>query len=230
MKHSKTAIVTGGSRGIGLAIVHELIHDGFNVLTCGRGDRPNELSANAIWKTADVASAADAKSLVELAQKQFGSIELLVNNAGVQVEKSLLDSTEDDWDLIVGVNCRGVFNMSQACLEHMQHHGGNIINIGSISGNRSIAVDHGPNVRCNAIQPGWIMTAMADDAFGLAKEPLKAKEDALARHPVGRFGTPEDIANMVSFLASDKSRYISGECITVDGGMTAASPLRPGLF
>jgi len=250
MKHSKTAIVTGGSRGIGLAIVHELIHDGFNVLTCGRGDRPDELSANAIWKTADVASAADAKSLVELAQKQFGSIELLVNNAGVQVEKSLLDSTEDDWDLIVGVNCRGVFNMSQACLEHMQHHGGNIINIGSISGNvsdpdmalynaskafvhgltRSIAVDHGPNVRCNAIQPGWIMTAMADDAFGLAKEPLKAKEDALARHPVGRFGTPEDIANMVSFLASDKSRYISGECITVDGGMTAASPLRPGLF
>jgi meso-butanediol dehydrogenase/(S,S)-butanediol dehydrogenase/diacetyl reductase len=74
------------------------------------------------------------------------------------------------------------------------------------------------------------MTAMADEAFAMAVSPELSKQDALARHPVGRFGKPEDIANMVSFLASEKSHYLSGECITVDGGLTAASPLRPGLF
>ena len=132
----------------------------------------------------------------------------------------------------------------------MTKTGGNIINIGSISGvvsdpsmalynaskafvhglTRSIAIDHGPQVRCNAIRPGWIMTQMAEDGFALAQDPDKAMADALARHPVGRFGKPEDIANMVAFLASDQAAYLSGECITVDGGMTAASPLNPGLF
>ena len=95
---------------------------------------------------------------------------------------------------------------------------------------RSIAVDHGPKVRCNAIRPGWIMTAMADDAFALAGDPAKAKADALARHPVGRFGAPQDIANVTAWLLSDQAGYVSGECFTVDGGMTAASPLNPGLF
>ena len=192
----------------------------------------------------------DANLIVDNVLTTFGSVDLLINNAGVQVEKTLMDSTDNDWDLVVGVNCRGVFNMSRACLPSMQKKGGNIINIGSISGKvsdpsmalynaskafvhgltRSIAVDHGPMVRCNAIQPGWIMTAMADEAFAQADDPELSKQDALARHPVGRFGKPEDIANMVSFLASENSHYLSGECITVDGGLTAASPLRPGLF
>jgi meso-butanediol dehydrogenase/(S,S)-butanediol dehydrogenase/diacetyl reductase len=126
----------------------------------------------------------------------------------------------------------------------MAQTGGAIINIGSISATarynaskafvhgltRSIAVDHGPNVRCNAIAPGWILTDMADDAFALAADPDAAKADALARHPVGRMGAPGDIANMVSWLASDQAAYFSGASFTVDGGMTAASPLNPRLF
>jgi len=246
----QTAIVTGGGRGIGLAIVQQLLRDGFNVVACGRGKQPTQYPNKAHWFQADVSVVKDAEHIVQQTELKFGSVNLLVNNAGVQVEKSVLESSDDDWDLVVGVNCRGVFNMSRACLPGMQKSNGNIINIGSISGNvsdpsmalynaskafvhgltRSIAVDHGPAVRCNAIQPGWIMTAMADDAFALANNPTMAKNDALSRHPVGRFGTPDDIANMVSFLASDKSQYLSGECITVDGGMTAASPLQPGLF
>ena len=95
---------------------------------------------------------------------------------------------------------------------------------------RSIAVDHGPKVRCNAIRPGWIMTGMAEDAFALADDPGAAKSDALARHAAGRFGQPEDIANAVAWLASDEAAYITGQCFTVDGGLTAASPLQPGLF
>jgi len=140
--------------------------------------------------------------------------------------------------------------MCREALKDMATSKGNIINIGSISGHvsdpsmalynaskafvhgltRSIAIDHGPQVRCNAVCPGWIMTQMAEDGFALAKDPERAMSDALARHPVGRFGKPEDIANIISWLASDESSYVSGACMTVDGGMTSASPLNPGLF
>lgn len=245
-----TVIITGGSRGIGRAIVDRFLADGASVVTCGRGARPEDLPDAVVWETADVSSPQDAARLLSAAKKAFGPVTHLVNNAGVQVEKTVAGSSDDDWDLVMNVNCRGVFNMCRAVLPDMCGHGGNIINIGSISGmaadpsmalynaskawvhglTRSIAVDHGPKVRCNAIRPGWIMTAMADEAFALADDPDKAMADALARHPVGRFGQPEDIANMAAWLASDQSAYVSGECFTVDGGMTAASPLNPGLF
>ncbi len=246
----QTALVTGGSRGIGRAIVDQLVSDGFNVVTCGRGARPEGLPEAVMWVTADVSKTADASRLFNDAKAAFGPVALLVNNAGVQVEKTIADSDDADWDLVMNVNCKGVFNMCRAALPDMSEHGGNIINIGSISGmvadpsmalynaskawvhglTRSIAVDHGPKVRCNAIRPGWIMTEMAEDGFALAQDPDKAMADALARHPVGRFGQPQDVANMVSWLASEKAAYVSGECFTVDGGMTAASPLNPGLF
>ena len=246
----KGAIVTGGSRGIGAAIVAALDDAGYRVLTCGRGARPSDLPASVHWMSADVSKSADAAALVDFASAELGPVTLLVNNAGVQVEKTIGESTDADWDLVVDINCRGVFNMSRAVLPVMQEHGGSIVNIGSISGNvadpsmalynaskafvhgltRSIAVDHGPQVRCNAISPGWIMTEMATDGFALADDPERAMHDAIARHPVGRMGKPEDIANAVLWLASDQSQYVNGACITVDGGMTAASPLNPGLF
>lgn len=244
------AIVTGGSRGIGRAIVERLVADGYSVATCGRGPRPGDLAHAVHWVTADVADPTDAARIVAATTETFGAPVLLVNNAGVQVEKTVADSSDDDWNLVMNVNCRGVFNMCRAVLPAMSGSRGSIINIGSISAHvsdpsmalynaskafvhgltRSIAIDHGPNVRCNAISPGWIMTAMAQDGFALARDPERAMADALARHPVGRFGTPEDIANAVSWLASDQAAYVSGACITVDGGMTAASPLNPGLF
>ena len=246
----KGAIVTGGSRGIGAAIVAALHNAGYRVLTCGRGARPADLPAAVHWMLADVSKPADAAALVDYASAELGPLTLLVNNAGVQVEKTIGESTDADWDLVVDINCRGVFNMSRAVLPVMQKHGGSIVNIGSISGNvadpsmalynaskafvhgltRSIAVDHGPQVRCNAISPGWIMTEMATDGFALANDPERAMRDAIARHPVGRMGKPEDIANAVLWLASDQSHYVNGACINVDGGMTAASPFNPGLF
>ena len=244
------AIVTGGSRGIGRAIVDRFLADGLGVLTCGRGQRPDDLAASAIWIQGDVASPADAARIVDEAKARFGSISVLVNNAGVQLEKTVADTTDADWDLVVGVNCRGTFNMCRAALPAMTQSGGAIVNIGSISGlvsdpsmavynaskafvhalTRSIAVDHGPNVRCNAVSPGWIVTAMVDDAFALAKNPEAAKRDALARHPSGRMGKPEDIANLVAWLASDQAAFVTGQCFTCDGGLTAASPLQPRLF
>lgn len=244
------AIVTGGSRGIGRSIVERLIHDGAQVLTCGRGSRPVDLPEGALWVQADVSSSEDAGRVVDEARRAFGGISLLVNNAGVQVEQTLTDSTDADWDLVVGVNCRGVFTMCRAALPTMVESGGVIVNIGSIPAavadpgmalynaskafvhglTRSIAVDHGPAVRCNTIQPGWIVTDMAEDAFAVATDPEAARRDALARHPAGRLGRPEDIAAAVAWLASDEASFMTGQSLTVDGGLTAASPLHPGLF
>ncbi|MEB8389213.1 SDR family NAD(P)-dependent oxidoreductase [Rhodobacteraceae bacterium KMM 6894] len=243
------AIVTGAAGGIGRAVTNRILADGFQVVGCGRSARPADFPDAALWVQASVANPKGAAQIVAAA-RDTGPITVLVNNAGVQIEKTVADSSDADWDLLIGANCRGVFNMCRAVLPDMEQHGGSIVNIGSISATvadpsmalynaskafvhgltRSIAVDHGPNVRCNAIAPGWIMTEMAEDAFTLANDPDRAMADALARHPVGRMGTPNDVANMVAWLASDQAAYVSGASFTVDGGMTAASPLNPGLF
>ena len=245
MLAGKTALVTGGRQGIGRGIADRFAEEGARVTLTGRGKRPADLPAHFEWRESDVTDAAAVDRLAA----GVGNLDILVNNAGVQIEKTVTETSDDDWDLLMGTNAKGVFLMCRALIPRMTD-GGSIINIGSISGQtadpglalynaskafvhgltRSIAVDHGPHVRCNAICPGWIMTGMADAAFALANEPERAKSDAMARHPVGRFGQPSDIAAMATWLASDQSAFTTGQCFVVDGGLTAASPLNPGLF
>ena len=237
----KHAFVTGGRQGIGRGIVDAFVNEGAAVTTCGRGPRPDDLPETVAWHTLDVTDAAAVAQVVQ-------PMDILVNNAGVQVEKTVAESTDADWEAVIGPNCRGVFNICRAFIPVMKQ--GSIINIGSISGQvadpsmalynaskafvhgltRSIAVDHGPKIRCNAICPGWINTGMLEAGFDLAKDPGAARNDAIARHPVGRFGQPEDIAAMAVWLASDEAGFATGQLFTLDGGMTAVSPLNPGLF
>ena len=241
----KVAIVTGGSQGIGRGTVDAFIAEGARVVTCGRSSQPKNLPDNCDYTTLDVA---DPEAVNRFA-KTRGSVDILVNNAGVQVEKTVTESTDADWDLVMGANARGVFNLCRAMIPLM-NKGGSVINIGSISGNvadpsmalynaskafvhgltRSIAVDHGPHIRCNAICPGWIETGMLEAGFGTAADPEVAMKDALARHPVRRFGKPADIAAMAVWLASSDAAFATGQLFTIDGGMTASSPLNPGLF
>ena len=240
----KRAVVTGGRQGIGRAIVDAFLREGASVITCGRGADAAGVPEGAVWHQVDVAETAQVNDFAH----DIGAVAILVNNAGVQVEKTVIDSTDADWDLVMGVNAKGVFNMCRAFIPAMPA-GGSVINIGSISGNvadpsmalynaskafvhgltRAIAVDHGPRVRCNAICPGWIETGMLEAGFDLARDPLRARADALQRHALRRFGQPQDIARMAVWLASDEAGFASGQCFTVDGGLTAASPLQPGL-
>lgn len=239
----KRAFITGGRQGIGRAIVEAFLAEGATVITCGRGDAPDALPCD--WYSLDVSD----PEAVEKVAAAVGEIGILVNNAGVQVEKTVTESTDADWELVIGANCRGVFNCSRAFIPRMRP-GSSIVNIGSISGKvadpsmalynasksfvhgltRSIAVDHGPDVRCNAICPGWINTGMLEAGFELANDPAAARRDALARHPVRRFGEPRDIASLAVWLASDDASFATGQLFTIDGGMTAASPLNPGVF
>ncbi|MEE2804944.1 MAG: SDR family oxidoreductase [Pseudomonadota bacterium] len=244
-------MITGGSRGIGRAIVDCFLQEGAAVLTCGRGQRPANLTNTALWVEADITDPHAVSHLVDTARETLGEIHILVNNAGIQIEKTIVDSTDEDWTNVIGTNAKGVFLCCRAFIPILTAAGGgSIINLGSISGQhadasmalynaskafvhgltRSIAIDHGAQgIRCNAISPGWIMTEMVTAAFALADDPKAAHDAALARHPVGRLGTPNDIARTAVWLASDESTFASGQTYIIDGGLVAGSPLQPGL-
>ncbi|MDH3474314.1 MAG: SDR family oxidoreductase [Rhodospirillales bacterium] len=246
------AIVTGGSSGIGRGIVQRFHEEGAHVLTCSRRKPGTGLPPGVVWQQADVARQEDVEALHDAALNRFGRIDVLVNNAGVEIDKTLPETTNEDWDELIGANVRGVFLCCRAVIPTLQRSGGgSIINIGSISGyhadpamaiynaskgfvhalTRSIAVDHGRDgIRCNAISPGCILTEMVDQAFAQAADPAAAERDALARHALGRMGRPEDIAAMAVWLASEEAAFVTGQMHIVDGGLTAASPINPALF
>ncbi|MGI9607235.1 MAG: SDR family NAD(P)-dependent oxidoreductase [Acidimicrobiales bacterium] len=244
-------VITGASSGIGEAIASRFWAEGAQ-LTLGSRTEPSSAGAGARWIETDVSDPAMADRLLQTAIDEHGRVDVLVNNAGVQVEKTILETTDREFDHVMNVNVRGVFNCARAAVRHMvgtpddPGRGGSIINIGSIAGEsadhgmaiynaskgavhaltRAIATDHGQQgVRCNAIAPGWIATALADAAFDLAEDPDVARGEAIARHPVGRLGLPDDVANIAVWLASDESTFASGSVFTVDGGLTAQSPI-----
>ena len=244
-----SVVVTGASSGIGQAIAGRFLAEGARVMTGSRTEPAGD-GAGAPWVRTDVADPAQADALIDAAAAEFGGLDAVVNNAGVQVEKTVADTSDDEFDLVMGVNVRGVFNVCRAAVRRMrgQPSGGSIVNIGSVAGvnadhgmavynaskgavhslTRAIAVDHGPDgIRCNAVCPGWIDTEMAAAAFDLAPDPAAARAAARARHPVGRLGLPSDVAALAVWLVSDQAAFVSGALFTIDGGLTAQSPIGP---
>jgi meso-butanediol dehydrogenase/(S,S)-butanediol dehydrogenase/diacetyl reductase len=244
MRHdNQVAVVTGASQGIGWGIADKLGQEGARVVI-GDIQPPTEaFSFEVDYQPLDVTSESSVATFFKSVEKTHGQLDILVNNAGIMFEKHFLETSLADWDRMMAVNLRGVFICSKYAVElMMKTNGGAIVNIGSIEGNannpdhapyaasksgvhgltRAIAVDMGPHgIRCNAVCPGWIVTPLNEGYFKTLKNREKADAAMRGLHPAGRLGTPADVANLVSWLASEEASWITGQEYTVDGGRLA---------
>ena len=240
----KTALITGASRGIGKAIALRFAHEGADIaITNITEDEEflstiDEIKALNVRVKGYVSNAArfdDSQKLISGIMDDFGKIDILVNNAGITKDTLLMRMSEDQWDTVISVNLKSVFNLTKAVLQTMlKQKSGSIINMSSVvgvSGNagqsnysaskagilgftKSVAKELGSrNIRCNAIAPGFIITEMTENL------PADVKSEWINKIPLKRGGTPEDVANTALFLASDLSSFVSGQTIHVCGGM-----------
>jgi len=236
----RTALVTGGTRGIGLEIATTLSRAGAKVAIAGRdADRAMQAAASIGSGTqgfaADLGSPGDAQRLVDDAERALGSLDILVNNAGLTRDNVLVRLKDEDWDAVIDTNLRGAFAATRAAARGMmKRRWGRVINITSVVGiignkgqanyaaskagliglTKSVAKELASrNVLANAIAPGFIDTDMTKTLTPDAREQLSAQI------PLGRLGTPADIAGLVAFLASEHASYITGHVFVVDGGM-----------
>ena len=233
----KVAIVTGGSSGIGAAIVARLSAEGATAMIADLQPPAETNDAISFIKT-DVSSAADVAALVEATVQKWGRIDILVNNAGMGALAETPDMDEDVWDKVFAINTKAIYLFCKHTIPVMRAQGGAIINIASISGlagdygmgvynaskaavinyTRSLALDCGRDgIRVNALCPGLIKTAMSE----LTMSTPEDRAAWLGPIPLGRMGLPEEMANVVAFLASDEASYMTGSIITADGGITA---------
>jgi len=241
----KGAIVTGVGSGLGRAIARELAREGARVLGCDVEDAAGEETMARIgsYRHADVSREADVQALVAAAVEAFGRLDVMVNNAAVQIERELVETTEDDLDRILAVNLKGVFfGCKHAVLAMRESGGGAIVNVASILAlvgdgilaaycaakggvlgiTRATAVQYGGDgVRCNAVCPGDIDTPLVQAYFDAAPDPAAKRAEVAAEYPLGRIAQPDEIARAVVFLASDDSAFMSGQPLVVDGGLLA---------
>jgi 3-oxoacyl-[acyl-carrier protein] reductase len=248
MKDSKTVVITGGTKGIGKAIALTLARQQqYNLVLNYRADESSaqetlqecqSIHPNVILVQADVSQRSAVESLMEKAYSIFHSIDVLINNAGVNIDKSLQAMTDDDWDQVIDTNMKSVFLCAQIASPYMlqQEQGGIILNMGSSTGMRGrrnglnycaskagvlvmtkcLALELAPKIRVNSIIPGSIWTEETANRHSYHDpEQRRAKEEVI---PLKRIGAPEDVADVVSFLLSHGARYINGQKIVVDGG------------
>lgn len=238
---NKTSLITGGARGIGKSIALKLANLGSDIVLVDIEDSEETkaeieaLGRRALSLKADVSSMDDTKEVVKKALEEFGNVDILVNNAGITRDNLLMRMSEEDWDSVIDINLKGSFNMSKSLIRSMiKNKNCSIINMASVVGvagnagqcnyaaskagligfTKSLAKEVAKkNVRVNAVAPGFIESDMTD------KLSDKVIDGYLSNIPLGKLGTIEDVANTVAFLASDMSKYITGQVIVVDGGL-----------
>jgi meso-butanediol dehydrogenase / (S,S)-butanediol dehydrogenase / diacetyl reductase len=247
----KAAIVTGAGTGIGRAIAVTIAREGAKVAAVGRRREKLEEVAQAIHQAGgeaiatvcDVSNEADTQRAVKEAEHAFGNVNVLVNNAGALSVTTVENISLEDWDRVIATNLKGPFLMSRAVLPAMRRAGGGaIVNVGSILGlvamkdraaycaskggvtllTKAMALDHAhEKIRVNCICPAIVETDLIRDLFAKTEEGRRAHERRLATLPLGRFGKPDDIAELAVFLASEESSWMTGTAIPVDGGLSA---------
>jgi NAD(P)-dependent dehydrogenase (short-subunit alcohol dehydrogenase family) len=247
---NKVALITGAAAGIGAGIAELFSEAGaavalFDINGEGARRRAQRLgeSGRALAVPGDVSCEEDVKAALDQTVREFGTLDILVNNAGIEVPGPMVEMTSSDWDRQLNVNLKGVFLFSKYAIPHLRGHRGAIVNISSVhafvsyEGNaaydaskagmigltRALALEHGRDgIRVNAICPGYIDTPMMDEWLRVQPDAAQAMRQVLSIHPLGRIGTPRDVADAALFLASDAASFISGTFLVVDGAMTAA--------
>jgi 3-oxoacyl-[acyl-carrier protein] reductase len=240
----KTAVITGSGRGLGKSIALKLAKMGANIVLNdivssdaidGTAEEFRAAGYNVVVTKGDVRNFDDVKAMVKTAVDSFGSLDILVNNAGITKDKPMAFMSEDDWDIVLNINLKGAFLCTKAVIKQMiKQKSGKIVNIASVAGQygnagqanysaskagligltKSTAKEFAPRgVTCNAVAPGIIQSKMTDVL------PDEVKQKYLQNIAIGRFGTPEDVANVVGFLASSDSDYVTGQVIDIDGGL-----------
>jgi meso-butanediol dehydrogenase/(S,S)-butanediol dehydrogenase/diacetyl reductase len=235
----KVALVTGGSTGIGEAISRKLSENGARVVVA---QRHNTHTSHAQYMEADFTRKDAAESLINRIADRYGRLDILVNNAGTMQESLLEDMDLDSWENILQVNLTTPFQLIKYALPHLRLSKGNIVNIGSIEGlgsnpahgaycaskaglhglTRAVAVDHGhEGIRCNAVAPGWIDTSLNEEFIESMADPASFRKNISKIHPLGKTGSPMEVANLVCWLASDEAGFVTGQVYTIDGGRMA---------
>jgi NAD(P)-dependent dehydrogenase (short-subunit alcohol dehydrogenase family) len=249
----KTAVVTGAGAGIGRAIARTFAQEGANVIVADINSRAAEETASqigadggsAVAVHTDVADPDSVKQLVRATLNRFQLVHVLVNNAAIQVNKKVEDTTFEEWNRQMAVNVGGVFLCSKHFLPHLREVRGSIVNMSSVNGTfvepmcagycatkgailaftKALAIDYGgEGLRVNAICPGYIDAGLAEGYFLAQPDPDAARVQAGKLHALKRIGKPEEVAKLAVFLASNEASFMTGSAVMVDGGFSSGLP------